>query len=109
MARACSSIPGVGPAFGPIGDVDNEVVFEGGVWFGFGEVLAAPDRETEVVANQEEHFPAFDGCDEAFLTGGIVIVFGCVGKPVSFIVAAILTIGKHPDEPVEVVTIFFDD
>src|SRR5579863_7655183 len=104
----------MGPAFGPVGDIDDQIVFEvcplpGRSCSAFRGLLPAPNRESQIITNKQQHLPAFDGCDETFLTRRIVRVFAGIGEAVAFVVASKLPGGKHPDEPVEEAAILFND
>src|SRR5579872_5583211 len=62
-------LPGEGPAFGPVGNIDDAVVFERR-FAGLG--LPAPDRKPEVIADEEQHPPAIDRSDQPPVARGIV-------------------------------------
>ena len=98
-------LPGKGAPLGPVGDVDDQIVFRQSILAG----LAAPDGEPEVIADQQQDPPAFDGGDEAFVSGGIMFIFPGIGKPVPFVIIAVLTVGQHPDQPVKIFPFLFND
>jgi len=108
-------LPGMAAAFGPVGHVDEEVVFggDGGSGAGGGRwgggLLPGPDGEAEVVTNEEVDPPSIDGGDKSSMAGRIMLILSGIGKSVPFVIHAVLAIGQHPYEPVVIISILLDD
>ena len=93
--------PGEAALLGPVGHVEEHIVFI--------TQVSCPYGEAEVVADLQVYAPAVHLCYGAPFAAGVVLVFAAVSKEVPLIVDADVAIGLHPEHAVVVFSVFFYD
>src|SRR5579872_3241494 len=120
--RLQQGLPGKIAPLRPVGDIDDQVIFQlrtspipdNSLLLPDPAVLRsgclpAPHREPQVITNQQQHLPALDGSNKTLIPGRILLVLPRICKPVALVIIAITPVRQHPYQPVEIMFRFFYD
>src|SRR5699024_2377643 len=91
-------LPVGGPLFGPVCYDQEDIVF--------CIRIAQPNREAQVVTDNRTYFPAIQFNKKLLFSGGVYAVFFSTTKEVPLVIVLEASVRPHPDNAVEVLSVF---